>query len=1000
MHDLVEVALASSPGRERPRLFLFGAPALHVAGAPVPFVAERRYQLLVLLAIHRGEWVQRDLVASLLWPDRPAMEARRNLRKVVFRARELPGTESLEAGEQALRWHVDTDLAAYREALSERRLAEAIAIGGPPLCTGIDAVGNEPLAEWLARQREQAASSWRQACIELLATSTDQPQRLALARRLLESDALDESAIEVLIRDELAGGRGAGAQRIYNDYAVRLAESLGIEPSSSLRRCLEPQGPAAARETAPDESDRLIGRRTEMTELRAMLAEPQGRLVTLVGPGGVGKSRLARQALAEMGASFPGGARWTDLQDLIDVSAVVARLAGQLGLELRAGEDPLEQVSRRLPPTRNLLVLDNGEHLDGLPLFLDRLLAAAPGACVLLTSRTLTRCRDEWPMRLHGLAVPDALSRDFDVAPSFDAVRLFDTRARAALRGFDLRRHLAAVIDIVEAVDGLPLAIELAAAWVRLLPPEEIASDLGRSIDALERDPTSTVVAARPEHASLRAVLDRSFSLLADAERRALAALSIFEGGFTHRAARSACEVALPLLSSLVDRSLVGGGADGRFTLHPTIAAYAAARLADEPSRAHDVHRRHTEYFARELAELAPHAIGDQRLLVRGVIGELANHITAWRRALAMGRIDLVGDMVRALWSFFENQGRLPEGIRELRPALAIASGSTSANRAISRSRHGLSMLLHRSGELSEALDVAQAGIALAEKGDDSEAWVGCILNTGMAHYTLGDNALALERFEEGLRVATACEDRHSVGWALGNRGVALQVLGRLEESRADLTLALEIMRELGDQYNVAINLTNLGNLQNACREFDAARLTLGDGLRHCAAFGIDSIGRYIELNMGRVCRNLGLLAQAREHFSSSQAWSRESGAWPMESSSSIGLARIDIAEGEHEAALARLRDVVRAAAERRSPQDVLYGASAYAEWLVARNEPLAAARLLRMVAQDPGLDVPTRRDAAERAERLTSGTPHAGAVDACTIDEFLLALNDPATSR
>ena len=200
---------------------------------------------------------------------------------------------------------------------------------------------------------------------------------------------------------------------------------------------------------------------------------------------------------------------------------------------------------------------------------LDRLLAGPSGLCLLVTSRARMQVGGEWLQVLSGLAVPDEQSHDLEAAASFDAVRLFDLRARAAQRGFELGRHLPAVIRILDAVAGMPLAIELAAGWVRLLPPEEIARDLQDSIDVLQHDPGAAAQPARPEHHSVRAVLERSWALLVPREREALGALSVFEGGFTRAAAQAVAGSALPLLASLADKSLLTTDASGRCTSEP-----------------------------------------------------------------------------------------------------------------------------------------------------------------------------------------------------------------------------------------------------------------------------------------------------------------------------------------------------------------------------------------------------------------------------------------------
>ncbi|MFO1267997.1 MAG: BTAD domain-containing putative transcriptional regulator [Rubrivivax sp.] len=599
-----------------PRLLLLGRPELTDATPPVAFVPERRFQLLAVLAMQSGQWVARDRLAALLWPERPNAEARRNLRHVVFKARDIAA--ALQASDHALCWDVATDLRAFESLLAAEQTALAVALRRGMLLDGLDDAANPAFSEWLAAERLRFDERWRQAALGALAAAAP-AERAELARRVRAVDPLDEDALEAQLRAEIEQGHPARAWQLYRDYAHSLAEALGVEPSHRLRDLLQREAPAGpANESrapatgavaatpsspaTPEAAAAFVGRRGELAELMRLLAREDVRAVTVLGPGGIGKSSLARRALHAAADAFAGGRVWVELQDLSDLPAVLARVADQLGVPIDDAQDPVAQIGRRLGPERVLCVLDNAEHLlPELPSLLERLLAAAPALSLLVTSRVRLGHAGEHSLPLAGLAVPDEDSRDLEAAVAFDAVRLFEARATVAQRSFSLARHLGAVIDIVASVGGLPLAIELAAGWVRLLPAEEIALDLRRSLDLLERDPATPGTPARPEHDSARAVLERSWSLLAPREREALAALTVFQGGFTRAAALAVARAPLPLLSSLVDKSLLAADDAGRFGLHPLVAAFAAERLAHDGARADELARRHAAHYARSI---------------------------------------------------------------------------------------------------------------------------------------------------------------------------------------------------------------------------------------------------------------------------------------------------------------------------------------------------------------------------------------------------------------
>lgn len=957
--------MTARSGPDLPRVLLLGPPELQ-ALARVEFRLERRFQLLALLALADGQWVPRDRIAVLFWPDHGAPEARRNLRKVVFRARELDGAQGLQANEHALRWDVDSDLRALRTAADPVAVA---ALWRGPLLDGLDDPADAGWSDWLQAERARWLQVWRHAVLPGLQATKAPAGRSACAEALLRADALDEEAVAALIDVQLAAGHAAEARRSYDSYRARLAEQLGVEPARALRERFAAAEPPRPVQPPPDD---FIGRRHELAELAASLARPECRLLTLVGPGGVGKSRLARQALAAAAPHFAGGAAWVELQDLGDLAAVTARIAQRLELPINdIGGDTAGQLARGIAAAgrRLLLVLDNAEHLAELPAWLDRLLDAAPPLTVLATSRVRGRGAREWPLPLAGLAVPDEDSRDAEAAASFDAVRLFELRARQAQRGFRLDAHAAAVAAICEAVGGLPLAIELAASWVRLLPPQEIAGDLQRSIDLLERD-TDPAAVARPEHRSLRAVIERSWQLLAPAERRALAALSVFHGGFTRAAAQAVAQVPLALLASLADKSLLAADDSGRFALHPTVALFAAGQRGDDEA----LRQRHAALFARYLADLTPHRHGDPRRLVDAAGAEFANCRVAWRHAVERHEAALVAEMAPAWAAFFDHRGRLVEGIAELQPALEFAQAparGADGPRVLARLRQGLSTLLFRKGDLPEARAVAEAALAPAGQCGDSEALCECLGTIGLCLWHAGQSADALPPLQRALALAEAQGLRHAQATALAQLAIAERALGDYDAAMQKQHAALAIQREIGDQPGIGARLNNIGNLHRSRYEWGPARRHFEAGLEHCRAWGLAQLALTLRLNLGFALIELGEMEAARGHMLAVIDGLRESGQARLELAVELGLARIHIAQREFGAVPPRLRRVLQLARLKAFDNFPVVAASVHAEWLAAQGERLRAAGIWLMASTHPGSDRMDRDGALELMGRL-----------------------------
>nr|BFE73026.1 hypothetical protein GCM10020092_063270 [Actinoplanes digitatis] len=396
------------------------------------------------------------------------------------------------------------------------------------------------------------------------------------------SSAARPSADTVALRDEIAAGAG-GFTRL----------GAAAPPRAE---------PDRAAPGLPRPLTGLIGRGEELARLDGLLDDPACRLVTLVGPGGIGKTRLAVEVAATRrhrhrdGAVFvsfagTGPAGPDEAADL-----VVANLARVLGLSMAVPRDPLDLLADHLSGRELLLVLDNLEHLRDAAGVIDHLLRRAPGTQVLVTSRRRLGLGAEWLVEVPGLPCPPPGAG----ADGYAAVQLFEERARLLRPGFVTGADLEGTARVCRLVSGVPLAIELAARWVRSARPAAIADRLGRGLELLE----TTAPDVERRHRSVRAVIDWSWHLLTDEEERALQRLSVFRGGFDLDAAAAVAGAGLPLLAGLVDQSLVTVGEDGRYDMHELLRQYAAERLAADAGRQSRARLRHAEHYAALLPAL------------------------------------------------------------------------------------------------------------------------------------------------------------------------------------------------------------------------------------------------------------------------------------------------------------------------------------------------------------------------------------------------------------
>jgi predicted ATPase/class 3 adenylate cyclase len=523
----------------------------------------------------------------------------------------------------------------------------------------------------------------------------------------------------------------------------------------------------------PAQPNVFIGRERELAEAGELLAQDDIRLLTLVGPGGTGKTRLALQLAGDLVERFPGGVFFVALSPLRDWELVVPTIARTLGLHEQPGETALETVTGRLRGRKLLLVLDNFEHVIAAAPALADLLSDSPGLKLLVTSRTLLRLRGERLYRVPQLTLPP-----LDITPAeagrIDSVRLFVERAQAAAEAFELEdENASAVAEICVRLDGLPLAIELAAPWMRTLTPRGLLRRLDQRLPLL----TGGAQDVDERQRTLRDTIDWSYGLLPEQEQTLFTRLAVFVGGCRLEAAEAICSLDGPAggaildgLDSLVEKSLLFRRTDSdgepRFRMLETIREYGASQL-ESSGELDDIRRVHAEWFA-ELAECldAESRTGDQPASVARLGEDYANFRAAiqWARERRDGKLLL--RIATALWPFWSTRGYVAEGRRALEDALELDKGRPA------RALLGLSSLRVLSGNSDGLLDdVHEALMAAEELGDPlvlAQAWnlLGRVEGTLMGAMARADEAWrqALSYAERGNLKAERAE---SIGWLM-----------------------------------------------------------------------------------------------------------------------------------------------------------------------------------------------------------------------------------------
>jgi predicted ATPase/DNA-binding SARP family transcriptional activator len=854
------------------RVQLLGSPRLERGEVIVPLPRERPLWLLGYLAAQE-DWVSREELLELFWPRVEPAPARNNLRQLLHRVRQMEGVEGLEADANGVRWQAEVDVRLFRQALARGQWERALELYGGPFLEGVRVYGLAELENWLEAERQDLQTAWGDALLSQVAQAQPSPFVLTQLERLLEHDPFNERAVQAFLHHAAALGQLEHARELYAAFAHRLEEEMGLEPDPLTRRMLvelvHPALPQAvvyrAQHNLPARLTAFVGREEELGLVNQQL-ESGERLITLTGPGGMGKTRLALSvAEAQLGA-FADGVWFVALASLSQSALIVPAIAQTLGLSLAGATEPKARLLEHLREREMLLVLDNFEHLmEGAELVLE-LLREAPHLRLLVTSRQRLRLQAEWVLDLQGLSYPPGY--DLEAVRRSSAVRLFVERANRVWPQFALTPQVApAVLRICQLVQGMPLGLELAAAWVSAFTPQDIADELERSMGFLE----SPAPDLPERHRSLRAAFEHSWQLLPPEQQQALARLTVFRGGFDRQAALKVAGVGPLVLLALADRSLLRRTPSGRFELHEVIRQQAQERaeaggildairqahaghylaLAEEagaylrgPEEAHWLERLATEHDNLRTALGWSLARRDTTLALR--LATAIHHFWYVRGHHREGRVwleralslplegippRLHAGALNALAERAKDQGDYARALRAQQEALDLWH-LLEDRHEIAGALHSLGTIVREQGNFDEALAYFEESLRLRRELDHRYGIATTLNDIGVVYGYRGEFEQSKPYFEESLALKREIGDRRGVAYALGNLGQVLSELGEQAAARALTEESLVIKRELGDQQGIAVSLVNLAILALQQEDLEQAWNYLEEGLR------------------------------------------------------------------------------------------------------------------------------------------------------------------------
>jgi len=870
---------------------------------PVKELKSAKGKALLCYLATTGIEHSRSALAGLLWTDIPETRARANLRKTLSRIPQYLHSY-LTITRETIAFNRDAfqglDVEAFETGVSPgsdlERLQAAVSLYQGDFLDGFYLPDAPHFDEWVLSQRARLRGAAMQALNALVRRFTSQGDyrtAISYARRLLEIEPWYEEAHREMMELLAISGQRSAALMQYETCRKILSEDLGVEPApatttlyeqirqgqfnknylsdqafatgSVIAAQIEPQSRSVI-QSLPIPATPLVGRLSERSKLRELLAQPQVRLVTILGPGGIGKTHLAMAIAHEIseGGQFDDGVIFVPLASVDTHQQFIIAVADRLNQSLGSARDPEGTLLRSLKDKAHLFVLDNFEQLLKEADFLLQVIYQAPQTKLLLTSRERLRLREEWVLDLDGLPYPGS-ANEAGAAKS-DAVTLFAVRARQLRANFSLDESLASVVRISQLTQGMPLALEQAASWIRMSSAADIANQIESNINEL-----STSLRNLPQrHRAMRSVIDGSWRWLSDEERNVFCKLSVFQGGFTFEAAEEVAGASPANLSSLVDKSLLRCSPPSekatRYDMHEIIRQYAQERLMylDQKANIHAL-ESHLNYFLSfaERAERFWDTAYEGEWL-RLLEAERGNFHAALRWATTNGKTEPTLRLNAALFTFWIYNSPATEANDWIEASLVMSWDDRSP--ATIRAR-------------AKVLNVA-----------------------GYAAIRTSDFDRAIARFEEGRALYSTLGDQRGIAWSLRGRGFVLLIQDDLAKAQTYFERSLAICRETHEAWGEAWSIYDLGNTALAGDELSQAQCLLKEALTLFREQG-NLFGEFRALlSLGHVMRNQRQWMDARSSYCEALRMQQHTQFTQFVAQGLEGMAHIAVALEDYEA--------------------------------------------------------------------------------------------------
>ena len=887
-------------------LFFLGPPRIILAGTPLNSLGRVSATVLLAYLATQRKPVARYQLLPLFWPDKTEKAAQANLRRTLYDLKKAIGPGYIQTTRQQVELpispHLYIDVVDWQQTVEDYseepdnpgisradcldQLAKTAVLYQDDFLAGLDLSPSPPLEEWQLAQARTFHKQW----LDMLQCLThgyekeeDFETALTYAHQWATAAPLDEAAYRQLMRLYAFGGQRNKALEQYAYCATRLQQELGLAPATEteqlynaikaeeLKYHRSTTKPAVSPTKMVSTNSMVLpltpflGRQAELAQVKELLLSDRCRLITLIGPGGSGKTRLALHIAEQFAPLFDEGTAVIFLSDVTQPDHIIPTILDGLDLEVNGRISPQEQLITYLRHKKTLLILDNFEHLITAVDTIDYLLQKT-NIKLLITSRCRLNLNNEWLIEINGLTYP---TPPHPAIPLHEcsAIQLFIQTAQRLNPNFQLTSaNQPHIIKICQLVEGSPLAIELAAAWIRTLTPTQIAQEISQNLDFLAARSRNTP----PRHHSLRVVFEHSWQNLSPTQQEALVQLAHFPANFSRAAAQHVAQATLPLLASLVDQSFLRLNKNGFFRIHELLRQFAAAKT--DPNQTTAIQKRISSYYAHLIQQQEPRLNSPQvQEALQTIVQQFEAIRQGWLWAVAHQELHLLQAYIDGLAQFLKVRSRFIEGEQLLANAathlMAHTKQTTSLLAHIWMHQAEMSLYIGRYEQAEQLLWSSLAHF------NETKQWekIGRVYRLlGILFQWRGQNQIARDYFEKSLDIFTEIKDTNGMAGLHNQIGVWHHAMSDYEKAATHLHTSLKLYKQIDHPIGIAGTLNNLGHLTNSKGNYHEARHFFQKSLLIDKELG-NRRGMAIGLN------NLGIIASNLGQYEAAQAYYEES---------------------------------------------------------------------------------------------------------------------------